>query len=293
MKKEIFSCNLTTTLALYRLGECAREAVLAQASLFVYHRLALYPSLDEDSRQDFFLSFLPYLERTIDQFQLREIPFEHYLSMIIKRRIKTFFRRRNRLASFWRIAQDECISALYRPAEKTIGITPEHFARVLGARGDNSLPKQSLRKRFLVWAMRNCRRFSVADIPRIALFADESAQLVAEKIALLQKSMQNREERFSRLKERRNKLYFASRVLEWKILRELDPDKRGEMVAKLARRKRALANIRHRISRVNLRPTHRMIARVLGMPKGSVDSALARIHQTLVMRAEEVDRRPA
>jgi DNA-directed RNA polymerase specialized sigma24 family protein len=73
---------------------------------------------------------------------------------------------------------------------------------------------------------------------------------------------------------RRNKSYAAIRLLETELQAEVDLPKRAAAEESLARMRRRMATAMERMSRVGLAPTNLEISKVLGVPKGTVDSGL-------------------
>jgi DNA-directed RNA polymerase specialized sigma24 family protein len=76
------------------------------------------------------------------------------------------------------------------------------------------------------------------------------------------------------LRRRRDQAFFRLKLFETRLKHETN---RRELtrLEKLTRQEREhLKNARHELARVPVSPTHRDIAEVLDMPKGSVDSAL-------------------
>jgi mRNA-degrading endonuclease RelE of RelBE toxin-antitoxin system len=273
--------NLTKSVLEYQKTGEEAEKVRAECCLYVFHLLQKYSILDEDMKQELFLSFLPYLEKIIESFSFRGIPFEVFLKFILKRRVKSLLRCCRRTSLVWDVTRDRSFAQVYFTDEESPCAPHGRLATVLGIGPDGMIMKKAARKRFLVWAFTQSRNLSLTDIAAISGLTGYREEWVAEKVTLLKESLLKKEARLEKLSERRNCLFFKARLLEMRIQRELDADTRAVLVAKLAKKRVSLANVMKKISHIPLNPSHRMIARVLGMPKGSIDTSFARLKQLL------------
>jgi len=73
---------------------------------------------------------------------------------------------------------------------------------------------------------------------------------------------------------RRNTAFAAIRLLETELKDEVDPGKRADAEEALVRMRKRMHSAMQRMSRVGLSPTNLEISKVLGVPKGTVDSGL-------------------
>jgi hypothetical protein len=86
--------------------------------------------------------------------------------------------------------------------------------------------------------------------------------------------MQRQRDRLDYLKRKRNWYFIRLHILHSELSGERDPSKRCTISKDLRNIKRFMEITNHEISRVPTTPTHREIARVLGTPKGSIDSGI-------------------
>jgi DNA-directed RNA polymerase specialized sigma24 family protein len=280
-------CELTRLVLEAQEGKANMQSVLNACSLFVYRRLQRNPCLDEDVKQDFYLSFLPYLRKMILQFEFKSVAFERYLVMILKKRIKSFFRTRNRQMLLWHIATDASLAPVFSPEEPAAPPSYERLAELLGTKADGRLSSPSARKWFLVWMLKHSRRLEPADIALIARLSGYPEEWVKEKAERLAALVQKQEARLEKLRQRRNRLFVKARVLEMRIKRELDEEAKASLLQDLKKKRTSLRKALQGISRLTLTPSHRLLAEVTGIPKGTVDTVIARLRRLLENRTEQ------
>ncbi|MFP4563903.1 MAG: hypothetical protein ACLFRY_11415, partial [Spirochaetia bacterium] len=90
----------------------------------------------------------------------------------------------------------------------------------------------------------------------------------------LKRRMEKRNIRLESLKQRRNGLYLKILDLHRSIELAVDPDLRADLCGRLFSLQRHLRNALTEISHSTTEPSHKDIAEVLGIPKGSVDSGM-------------------
>ena len=80
--------------------------------------------------------------------------------------------------------------------------------------------------------------------------------------------------RLETLRCRRNKAFSQSRLIEAELQVETVPDRIETLQIALRRTRRRMASSASRMAKVGVSPTNLEIARILGVPKGTVDSGL-------------------
>jgi len=275
MKKKCSPASLTeTVLAMQRTGRY-RETVLKQCALFVYHTIQRYPQLDEDMKQDFYLSFYPYLMRLTDSFKYRGIPFEAVLRSIMSRRIKSFLRHTLCMRHHWMLCQDESILAMPdTPQYRTLYLPGLATAFGIAQKGK---PNPMAAHRVLIAAFRHVYWLSDTDLHDIAKLVGCDSVWFQKAVERLRDSLEPRIRRLKKLSERRNRLFCAARLMEIRLTHELLETNKQILRQLLEKHRRALHNIMRLISRIPLAPTHKTIALVLDIPLGTVNSELSRL----------------
>jgi DNA-directed RNA polymerase specialized sigma24 family protein len=286
--KTLYQFNLTPMVRDFQEGKIDERTVLDECSLFVYWKLKKNPRLDDDIRQDFYLSFLPSLKKSIRTFAFRGVPFERYLLAVMKKRILSWFRSWHRIRLNWTIAGDASLAPAYAPEEAVPPPATSQVAALLGTDADGRLARPRCRRWFLIWTLKHCHLLSETDIgltARITGCAEDWVRGMTDRLRL---ALERRAERLERLRRRRNRLFMLARILELRLRDELDGDLKKKYALALSQKRRSLGNTVHAIAHVGCCPSHRMIAEVTGIPKGTIDTIAARFKHML---EEENDRR--
>jgi hypothetical protein len=97
----------------------------------------------------------------------------------------------------------------------------------------------------------------------------------------LRESLQIREDRLAYLQRKRNQAYARCLLLEKERSEEMDREIRDGLTLKIGKMRRLMRKTMYEISRVPLSPSHAVIARELGVPKGTVDTGLFWINKML------------
>jgi DNA-directed RNA polymerase specialized sigma24 family protein len=283
---DLGQCDLTRLVLDARQGPAEAQAAFDAASLLVFRRLQRNRLLDDDLRQDFFLAFLPSLRKMIDRFTYQGVRFEHFLAIVMKKRLNSHFRSQRRSRLLWCIAGDASFAPSYGGDEPQPSPVYARLAEVLGV-GTDGLPTPAARKWFLVWMLKHCRHLEPADFALTARFTGCDETWLRERAAGLMAQRRCQDMRLEKLRQRRNKLFVRSRILELRIARETDPVEKRALVCDLEIKRASLSNTIRSISRIAWNPSHLAIARTLGFPKATIDTIISRIRHRLETRAAE------
>ncbi|MBN2353394.1 MAG: hypothetical protein JXD23_12540 [Spirochaetales bacterium] len=276
---------LTRLILDARAGRTTGEAVLAECSLFVYGKLRRIRGLDEDVRQDFYIAFLPYLKKFMDRFEYRGISLECCLSAILKKRLNSFYRSLRHENFLWSICQDPSFAPAYSPENPVPSPQYARLAELLRRGPDGRFAKAAARKWYVVWMLKHCRHLSAADFAITARLSGCDEGWLRERADTLVRKRRSQDLRLDKLRRRRNRLFVNARLLELRLRRELDEETREVLSVKIERTRRSLHKAVNEISRVSRDPSHSMVARALGLPKGTVDTIMSRIQRLLESRA--------
>ncbi len=130
------------------------------------------------------------------------------------------------------------------------------------------------RRNFLFLALKCSRLIDTENAPALAGVAGIPTETLMGFVTTLRGLRGARERRHEIFRGRRNAAYAAIRLLETGLPAEADPAKRARAEEMLRRQRRRMSAAMERMSRVGLAPTNLEISRVLGVPKGTVDSGL-------------------
>ena len=130
------------------------------------------------------------------------------------------------------------------------------------------------RRNFLFLALKCSRLIDTLNAHALARIAGVTPAALASLVAELREARDARECRHEMFRCRRNKAFAAIRLLEHELRAEVEPQKRASLEKTLGRTRLRMRTAMQRMSRVGLAPTNLEIAKVLGVPKGTVDSGL-------------------
>jgi RNA polymerase sigma factor (sigma-70 family) len=248
---------------------------------------------DEDACGDFYVFIHPRLIRLLDRFRDQGRPFESYLWTVLNWQLRNFARDRSRAERRWHVSlrvdpgegvsrDEDCIDSVPGPEDLAASAA---IASCIRSGAD--------RRNFLFLLLKSSRRLDPERAPALARLAGLSPEALLALASSLRDLRSSREARHEMFCSRRNKSYAAVRVREAELRTEVDPDRRAALQNDLDRMKRRMVLAMQKMSRVGLAPTNAEIGRVLGVPKGTVDSGLYWLKRKLASVYDAGTLRPA
>ncbi|MCL2705434.1 MAG: hypothetical protein FWE72_04400 [Spirochaetaceae bacterium] len=282
MKKE----DLKTMLIFYRNGVLPKKKIIEAISLFVYKFPLKKYRWKEDDCSEFFSYFFPKINKIIDSFKITEVPFEAYLIKTLKLQIKTFALKKTtaeinrkilKNKEFWPYDDNEdyCaepgIEFFKKDIQPTYSFIKNIFSNDKVKHRNNN---KTLKKRILLLILKNMNHIKETEIPAIAEILNCDKGWLYETFSKINKKIENKIKRKKLLEERRNKhfcrLYHFHELLSVSEIAE-EKIKYSLVIAKI---KLYITNITKKIDMITPEPTHKDIAEIMNIPKGSVDSSL-------------------
>ena len=153
--------------------------------------------------------------------------------------------------------------------------------RLLGIEKDGTIHNEAAKKRFLFLVMRCVRNLNEQRIEIVAGISGCCRYGLKYKVRQLMELVREKELRLERLWNRRNKAYHRLRILERRLPGEQEGETRHRLLSGIKRQRRIMTSSMDEARRVPLSPSHRSIAQVLGVPKGTVDTGLGWIKKRL------------
>ena len=253
------------------------EELLSLLSARVYAYPRLRGSRCEDDAGEFYLLCYPRLVRTLRRFREQGKPFEWYLQSVLRWQYLAFVRARRRrerqwasgtLAAFWEPPALEPEAAADSPGLR------RQAAGLFRLEGGGRAARRGERTRLLVWALKRVRTLSGREVQELAELSGLPLEQLDQVCAVLRQGLLPHEQRLELLAGRRTRAYATLCLLEQELGREADPGRREPLERRVQKARRALSRSQRRIAAVRLAPSNREIAAVLGLPKGTVDTAL-------------------
>jgi DNA-directed RNA polymerase specialized sigma24 family protein len=255
----------------------------------VYAYPRLRGSRCEDDAGEFYLLCYPRLVRTLRRFREQGKPFEWYLQSVLRWQYLAYLRARRRRERQWASGS---LAAFWEPPslEPEPAADPPELRRLaeglfrLESRG--RAVRRGERTRLLVWALKRARTLSEAQLQELAELSGLPAAQLEQACARLRQGLLPHERRLGLLTGRRTRAYAALCLLEQELEREAEPARRVLLERRVQKARRALARSQQRIAAVRLAPSNREIAAALGLPKGTVDTALYSLRRRRQPEAE-------
>ena len=253
------------------------EELLSLLSARVYAYPRLRGSRSEDDAGEFYLLCYPRLVRTLRRFREQGKPFEWYLQSVLRWQYLAYVRTRRRRERLWTSGS---LAAFWEPPELREEPAPEPPGMRRRASGlfrledGSGAVRRGDRNRLLAWALKQVRTLSAAELRELAGLAQVDPELLEQTSARLRQALLPHERRLELLAARRTRAFAALCLLEQEMGRETEPGRREALELRVRKARRALCRSQRRIAAVRLTPSNREIAAALGLPKGTIDTAL-------------------
>ncbi len=279
--------SLTEQVVQYQKTGAGLPALLERIAPLVYGFPGRTRGATEDDCGDFYCYFFPRIPSLLGRFRFRGTDFEAYLNTCMRWQYKTFVRKKQhdliahaaaRRDTFWapESADVEHVAESSAPSE----VAPRvRFLLRIDGRGVIEDP--IVARRVLLLFLKASQEAGETTVRRIAQLTGTSTDWLVGKTAELHEKLEHRRERRAAMRKRRDQAFFRLHFFETRLRIETDRDQRIRLARLINLERVHLENARRALSRVPVCPTHRDIADVLGIPKGSVDSGLYYLRRTL------------
>jgi len=271
--------NLTEKVLRYQRTKSGLSEIMAELAQRVYFFPRRKMGWDDDACGEFYLFFHPRLVRLLDRFRDQGKPFESYLCAVLAWQLRNFARERKRGERSWNVAlriepREWDVEAREASLEETEHRVPADVLSASGSEIARLIRTSSDRRNLLFLILKCSRRLEEGKAASLAELAGVSKQRLAGLMSELSQLREARVERLETFRCRRNGAFSQVRLLETELQGELDERKRQELACRLVKARRRMKSAMARMARVGLAPTNKEISRILGIPKGTVDSGL-------------------
>ena len=278
MEKRKFT-KFTDELMLYQRTGIGYEGLIKSIGLHVYSILKSKYKMDEDDRSDFFCMFYPKIPNMIKRFEYHGTPFEIYLNVSLKWNIKSFRISKSKYRSiqkaicrkpFYLVPHEEDFTEI----KKTDLHISESVKEALRMEGTKEILQDTIKKRllyvYLIEADYLDERIQEGII-RITGYSRNWLETCSEK---LKERVDRRLNRIKLIKNRRNSAFFEFHLLQEKCSFAENSSERDELKEQIIKLRKKIDHMNKIISSAIIRPTHKDIADVLEVPRGSIDSGI-------------------
>jgi RNA polymerase sigma factor (sigma-70 family) len=261
--------SLTSRVLEYQRSQAGLEGLVAE----IAPRVLRFPrrrfGWDEDACSEFYLFVYPRLLRILDRFRDQGKPFESYLSSVLHWQARSFARRRKKDERAW--AMGFRLGPVAEPDQQEV-IDPAESPAPCRVEPPRLGPSD--RKGLLYLVLKCCRRLDPGGVSAAAAATGVDPRRLAGMVEQLRAGLEPVERRLVVLRERRNRAFSDARLLEAELAGQPDDGTAEALRLRLAAANRRMNTAMARMARVRRDPTNREVARVLGVPKGTVDSGL-------------------
>ena len=239
----------------------------------VYHFPRRKMGWDEDACGDFYVFIHPRIMRLLDRFRDQGKPFESYLWAVLGWQLRNFARERKQSERSWQVSLRIEQGDLPAPDPNENGENDAETFRAISRFGA-AIKSGADRRNFLFLILKCSRALDEESARPLASLSGITPDALLSLATALREMRRPREQRLETLRGRRNKAFSQSRLLEAELQFETAPEKIEWLKAALLRARRRMRAAASRMARVGISPTNLEIARILGIPKGTVDSGL-------------------
>jgi hypothetical protein len=265
----------TVSLSLHTYYEKYCKGIMKKKDLegIVFNYILKEPhrfSLDrwtQDDLFDFLCWAYPRLGRSIDRYKDKGATFDAYINSMIRLAHKEFrFRRKDKKVmeySWWNANAKDSYVANNEPDYANFEI-------------ENSIDSPIKNQRQVLFLLLKCYYFLSEDfIDKIAPALDVDKQELITLIDNLHKLRKHQEDEFNILRERINSQFFRCICFESRMRAAAEGSAHYERMKKCWEKSRVrLRSMRKRLSNMRLNASNSQLAKLLDIPKGTIDSSL-------------------
>lgn len=286
--------ELTRAIMRYKETGTGFEEIRARLYLLIYDYPKARRRLDSDVCGNFLIYMMPRIESLIERYRRETVAFEGYLNVCLRWRLKSFLRHEKTLQTrsarevdpyVWQDINEDAY-AEEPAAAYNASITLKSALEVPSSQLPQS-PYRKLRefnarnKGLLFFCLKAICDVDDLKLPSVARLCGVSYEWLAESREILTGKTTKRRKRLSRLRTRQETLYSRLRDAQERLVTEAEPERKNELRSLIRNLSCAYRKASHEAGHTNLRPSNYDIAELLHVPKGTVDSGIARARQVL------------
>jgi DNA invertase Pin-like site-specific DNA recombinase len=285
--------ELNELVSAYRSSGEGRDHIMEKVAALVYDAHRRYGFDDEDDAANALLKFRGRIARLVDRFEDRGVPFDAYLATSLRFLARTARRERRRILERESVCDRAVFSETAEPNAEWPEGEPagEREARPgLDGRGRTAARRRprarggviprcpaeaaAYSSRLVFLAVKCAWEIDEAGISAVADSAGVDREWLAAAVEQARRSLVSERSRLELLMERRNGSWTRLRLLELRLAEEADPHKKARLESAKGREEQRLANAREELGVLRTIVPNSVVARILGIPKGTVDSGL-------------------
>jgi hypothetical protein len=281
---------LNDLVAAYRASGQGRDLIMEKVAVLVYESHARYGFDDEDDAANALLKFRDRIARLVDRFEDRGLPFDAYLATSLRYLARTARRERRRAAERESLCERAAFPEIERigaegaaaepiepaaPAREGRRCASGRRPRAKGGIVRRCPAEEAAHSSRLVFLAIKCAwEIDEAGVARVAEAAGVGRDWLAAAIEQARRSLEDERSRVERLAERRNASWTRLRLLEARLAGENEGCRGAALASALAREEARYSRVKEELAALRTIVPNSVVARILGIPKGTVDSGL-------------------
>jgi DNA-directed RNA polymerase specialized sigma24 family protein len=269
--------NLNNIMQVYLRTGKGLDLVKEQIAMRVYSYPKHNQYCSEEDCADFLLGFYPRIERLIERYENTGSSFEAYLQSCLSWHMKSYIRLRIHKKREDRVLYKETCQALLDDAgeEEDLWEVREETPRPFAALEESlhaAQEKRKHRRQIMLLALKCADSMNDENINQISSHTGIHSSCVFHLIEILRTTMRKRTERIRSLEEGRRRTYLRLRYLTEEKRACQDEFLLAKLNKKIRREKKNYETAWKILAQAPKAPSHSDIARILGIPKGTVDT---------------------
>lgn len=244
-----------------------------QISKLVYEFPVGRSGFSDEDGAELLLRFLPRITRLINRYRETGQSFESYLAASLRWQIKTLAAERS--GERIQLVALRGPGSELRIAEQTRVAPPvTEVCEPVTQASYKSRLRCGQGRRLVHLSLKMTERLGEADYRRVAAASGCDPEWLVSCWHKLQDGCSAQRERRRSIQERRDHAWFKIRCLQYRLRLVLEAEEQDTAIRQLAMWRRRYEHARRVLGRMHDGPSHAEIARVLNIPKGTVDSSV-------------------
>ncbi len=270
----------------FRASGMGREAILERIAALLYGDPRRFGFDDRDEAAEALERYRERIAGLAERYVDHGTPFEGYLASSLRFLAKSLRRERRKC----RERELVCERAEGWACEEREALRPLGAAGLEGAAEDSGslLPQglplarlNALRSRLVYLYVKCAWEAEDGETLRVAAATGVPLEWLSAATAQARRSLEAERLRYERLALRRDRSWSRLRLLEGRQAEACDRDERGRVGESIAKEKLRLESTRRAIKDFHPLVPNSVVARILGVPKGTVDSGLYYLRKSL------------
>ncbi|MBN2536297.1 MAG: hypothetical protein JXB88_25670 [Spirochaetales bacterium] len=242
--------------------------------------------LSDDDCGNFYLFFIPKLKKIAQTYKNAGSTFETYFNSVLFWKLKAYLNKQSVFNHTWKT------SALYdfwEPEQKGNSVLKIYLqivedstlADIFMINRNGKMKNEAGKKQFLLFILKKAKDLDLEDISFISNITGYDYYWLIEIVEKLKDSLSCQFQRLARFRARRNRAFWRLKFFEKQLNNETDKRQKARLKEKIERARETMKTAMDIISRIRLAPTHRKIAALFNVPKGTIDSLFLRLRKKL------------